>query len=99
MTNSDFDHNLELKQPPSFFTDIVQAEPNDKKSFFEKFDKGFRHNYMLMVMSFFNGSDLYHIFARLNKKIREELPEAGLLEKSAEESLLKNISNLMAKNQ
>jgi hypothetical protein len=38
MSNSDFDHNLELKEPPSFFTDIVQAEPNDKKSFFEKFD-------------------------------------------------------------
>jgi hypothetical protein len=33
-----------------------------------------------MVMSCFNGSDLLHIFARLNKKIREELPEAGLLD-------------------
>jgi hypothetical protein len=80
MTNSDFDHNLVVHEPPSFFTDIVQAEPNEALSFFDRFDNGFKYYYTLMVLSYFNGSDLLHVFGRLSKKIREDLPKSGLLD-------------------
>ena len=78
--SSNFDYKLEVKNPPSMFTNIIEAEPEEQVSFFKKFDKGFRHNFMLMVISFFNGSDLLHVFARLNKEIRKELPDSGLLD-------------------
>ena len=37
---------------------------------------GFKWNYMFMVLSYFNGSDLFHVFSRLSSKVREELPKA-----------------------
>jgi hypothetical protein len=59
--------------------DIVAGE--EVESFFERFDKGrLRFNIMLMVISNFNGSDLLHVFARLNKNLRKEMPKAGLLD-------------------
>jgi hypothetical protein len=51
---------------------------------------GFRHHFMLMVFSHFNGSDVFHTFARLNKSIREEIPKAGLLDQDKVLRLNKN---------
>jgi hypothetical protein len=80
MTQKDFDYQIEVKEPPSFFKDADQTLVNGEESFFNKFDKGFKHNYLLMVISYFNGSDLFHVFGRLSKEIREELPSSGLLD-------------------
>ena len=62
------------------FSNIVKGEHNEELSFFKNFDKGFKQNYMMMVISYFNGSDLLHIFARLNKSLRAKLPNSGLLD-------------------
>ena len=67
-----------LKRHPSFFTggDLSDSLQPPLTSF----DPGFKKNFILLVFSHFNGADLFHVLSRLNKKLRSELPEAGLLD-------------------
>ena len=70
------------KSHPSFFSGMDrEAEGNQIESPFKTFTPGFQWNFMLEVFSHFNGSDVFHVFSRLSKKVREELPKAkGALE-------------------
>lgn len=73
-----FGTHLKFKAPPSFFTQIKEGEVHESP--FGGFAPGFKHNFMLMVFSYFNGSDIFHVFSLLNKSIRDELPTSGLLD-------------------
>ena len=76
-----FGSNLVLKRHPSFFTDVNLNDPgNPSNSPITQFDPGFKKNFILLVFSNFNGADIFHVLSRLNKKLRHELPDAGLLD-------------------
>ena len=70
-----------VKRHPSFFSGVDREDKGQKiDSPFSNFKPVFKWNYMLLVFSYFNGSDLFHVFSRLSTKVREELPKSGFLD-------------------
>ena len=67
-----------MKRHPSFFSNVNLNDSLQPP--LTSFDPGFKKNFILLVFSHFNGADLFHVLSRLNKKLRSELPEAGLLD-------------------
>jgi len=71
-----FGTHLTIRHSPSFFN----KESSEPLLPFNVRKRGLKHHLMLTVMSHFSGSDVFHIFARLSRSIRAELPTAGLLD-------------------
>ena len=75
-----FAHGLELVNPPTFFrppSDLGSSQSEEPEYLFGEcgvFGSAFSYYVIMLVANFFNGSDLYHVISRLNKRIREKLP-------------------------
>jgi len=81
---------------PGFFKDLEVSEDYEPM---KNFVPGFRDNLVLLVCSFFNGADLFHVLSRLNWKTRNALPKAGLVdqEKMLTVKPTDNLDNIMTK--
>ena len=43
-------------------------------------DQGWKEKFLHMLISHFNGADVFHVFARLSSTLRKQLPHSYLLE-------------------